>query len=365
MQFTDEWLVPTIEPLLPDQAIAAPPPGAGPGAGIAVGDGGPAPASLADEQILAAIATRFRFPVADLARVDPKVAQSIPEQLARRFNVVPVGETDSYLEIATANPFDIDAEKMLAFATGREVRMLLASPSRLRAKVDELYRSGDEIVSRLLEGISGRSRRQGDRRRGRGGGQRRGGEPAADHPAGGHDAGRRRHQPGERHPRRADRGRRGGALPHRRRAAPGHEDPAQRRAPPHLPHQDHVRARHRRPAAAAGRPRAGLGERRGGRPPRLDPARLARREGRHPDPEPARHGAEPRRAGHARGRAARGDASAEPQGRDPARDRPDRLRQDDHALLRHPADPERGRQHRDGRGPGRIPAGRRTSSRSR
>ena len=33
---------------------------------------------------------------------------------------------------------------MLAFATGREVRMLLASPSRIRDKLDELYRSGDE-----------------------------------------------------------------------------------------------------------------------------------------------------------------------------------------------------------------------------
>jgi type II secretory ATPase GspE/PulE/Tfp pilus assembly ATPase PilB-like protein/CheY-like chemotaxis protein len=154
MQFTDEWLVPTLEPLLPDQAIAA-----------LRQEPAPAPASLwetvvqrrivGDEQVLAAIATRFRFPVADMARVDSKVAQTIPEQLARRFNVVPVGETDSYLEIATANPFDIDAEKVLAFATGREVRMLLASPSRLKAKVDELYRSGDEIVTRLLEGITG------------------------------------------------------------------------------------------------------------------------------------------------------------------------------------------------------------------
>src|SRR5262245_31342591 len=125
MQFTDEWLVPTLEPLLPDQAIAA-----------LRQEQAPAPASLweavvqrrivGDEQVRAAIATRFRFPVADMARVDPKVAQSIPEQLARRFNVVPVGETDSYLEIATANPFDIDAEKVLAFATGREVRMLLS-----------------------------------------------------------------------------------------------------------------------------------------------------------------------------------------------------------------------------------------------
>ena len=154
MQFTDEWLVPTIEPLLPDQAIAA-----------LRQEQAPAPVSLwetvvhrrmtGDEQILAAIATRFRFPVADMSRVDPGVGQSVAEQLARRFNVVPVGQTDSYLEIATANPFDIDAEKVLAFATGREVRMLLASPTRIRAKVDELYRGSEEVVSRLLEGISG------------------------------------------------------------------------------------------------------------------------------------------------------------------------------------------------------------------
>jgi type II secretory ATPase GspE/PulE/Tfp pilus assembly ATPase PilB-like protein/CheY-like chemotaxis protein len=88
-----------------------------------------------------------------MSRGDPSLIQAIPEQLARRFTVLPVGQTDSYLEVATANPFDIDAEKMLAFATGREVRMLLASPARLRTRIDELYRSGEEIVSRLLAGI--------------------------------------------------------------------------------------------------------------------------------------------------------------------------------------------------------------------
>ncbi|HYF40195.1 MAG TPA: type II/IV secretion system protein, partial [Gemmatimonadales bacterium] len=60
---------------------------------------------------------------------------------------------DSYLEVATANPFDIDAEKMLAFATGREVRMLLGSPSKIRDKLDEVYRETETAVSRLLEGM--------------------------------------------------------------------------------------------------------------------------------------------------------------------------------------------------------------------
>ncbi len=153
MQFTDEWLVHTIEPLLPDQTIAA-----------LRQEVSAAPASLweslvqrkllGDDQILGALSGRFRILVADLAKADPKLAQSVPEQVARRFNVVPVRQTDSFLEVATANPFDIDAEKMLAFATGREVRMLLASPARIRERLDEMYRQGD-VVNRLLEGITG------------------------------------------------------------------------------------------------------------------------------------------------------------------------------------------------------------------
>jgi type II secretory ATPase GspE/PulE/Tfp pilus assembly ATPase PilB-like protein/CheY-like chemotaxis protein len=152
MKFLDEWLVPSIEPLLPADALPE-----------LRQEPSDAPVSLwetvvqrklvGDDQILAALAARFRFPVADMSRGDPSLIQAIPEQLARRFTVLPVGQTDSYLEVATANPFDIDAEKMLAFATGREVRMLLASPARLRTRIDELYRSGEEIVSRLLAGI--------------------------------------------------------------------------------------------------------------------------------------------------------------------------------------------------------------------
>ncbi len=153
MQFTDEWLVPSIETLLSPEAVQQ-----------LRQEGGPEVSlwemlvqrKLAtDVQVLGAIATRFRFPIAELTKPDPKLISAVPEQLARRFNVVPVRQTDSYLEVATANPFDIDAEKMLAFATGREVRMLLGSPTKIREKLDELYRETDTVVARLLEGISG------------------------------------------------------------------------------------------------------------------------------------------------------------------------------------------------------------------
>ena len=153
MQFTDEWLVPSIETLLSDEAVKALRQEPGPDASLwdlLIGR------KLAtDEQILGAVAARFRLPVAELSKADPKLTTTVPEQLARRFNVVPVRQTDSFLEVATSNPFDIDAEKMLAFATGREVRMLLGSPSKIREKLDETYRETETAVARLLEGISG------------------------------------------------------------------------------------------------------------------------------------------------------------------------------------------------------------------
>ena len=151
MQFTDEWLVPSIENLLSLEAMTALRQESGPA--VSLWEVLVQRKVASDQQILDAIAARFRFPVADLTKLDPKLIATVPEQLARRFNVVPVGQTDSYLEVATSNPFDMDAEKMLAFATGREVRMLLGSPSKIREKLDELYRETESVVSRLLQGI--------------------------------------------------------------------------------------------------------------------------------------------------------------------------------------------------------------------
>jgi len=76
----------------------------------------------------------------------------VPEQLARRYHVLPLRLTDSYLELGTANPFDLDAEKALAFATAREIRLFLLAPSKISEKLDEMYRS-DKAIDKLLEGM--------------------------------------------------------------------------------------------------------------------------------------------------------------------------------------------------------------------
>jgi type II secretory ATPase GspE/PulE/Tfp pilus assembly ATPase PilB-like protein/CheY-like chemotaxis protein len=157
MQFTDEWLVPTVEKVLAPEALEA-----------LRQEPSEQPQSLwltvvqrklaQDDAILRAAAARFRLPVADLTLLDRAARDAVPEPLVRRYNILPIRQTDSLLEIATANPFDIDAEKDLAFATGREVRTFLCSPGKIREKMDELYRGGssDDVVQQLLGGMDDR-----------------------------------------------------------------------------------------------------------------------------------------------------------------------------------------------------------------
>jgi type II secretory ATPase GspE/PulE/Tfp pilus assembly ATPase PilB-like protein/CheY-like chemotaxis protein len=155
MQFTDEWLVPTVEKVVAPGSLEA-----------LRAEASKQPESLwsvvvarklaTDDEILRSAAARFRLPVADLNAIDRGARDAVPEPLIRRYNILPIKQTDSVLEIATANPFDIDAEKDLAFATGREVRTFLCSPNRIREKMDEIYRGGgnsDAMMQQLLGGM--------------------------------------------------------------------------------------------------------------------------------------------------------------------------------------------------------------------
>jgi type II secretory ATPase GspE/PulE/Tfp pilus assembly ATPase PilB-like protein/ActR/RegA family two-component response regulator len=151
--FRDEWITPTVEDLLGSERVAelraSAPPKLDSIWEIAVAAG-----AATDEQILTALSDRFRFKLADLSQAERGARELVPEQVARRYHLLPVRATDSFLEIATANPFDLDCEKTLAFATGREVRMLLASPATIHEKLDELYRP-ENVIDRLLEGMEG------------------------------------------------------------------------------------------------------------------------------------------------------------------------------------------------------------------
>jgi len=148
--FPDEWLVHSLEGVVTPELVAELREKAAPQATL--WETLVAQKIVNDEQILTALSTRFRLKLAELDKADPTAKERVPEQVARRYHILPFRATDSYLEVATANPFDLDAEKALAFATAREIRMLLLAPSKIAERLDEMYRP-EKAVDKLLEGM--------------------------------------------------------------------------------------------------------------------------------------------------------------------------------------------------------------------
>src|SRR5881392_1551421 len=148
--FSDEWLAHSLEGVVTPELVAELREKAAPQATL--WETLVAQKVVNDEQILTALSTRFRLKIAELDKADPTAKERVPEQVARRYHILPFRATDSYLEIGTANPFDLDAEKALAFATAREIRMLLLAPSKIAERLDEMYRP-EKAVDKLLEGM--------------------------------------------------------------------------------------------------------------------------------------------------------------------------------------------------------------------
>jgi type II secretory ATPase GspE/PulE/Tfp pilus assembly ATPase PilB-like protein/8-oxo-dGTP pyrophosphatase MutT (NUDIX family) len=105
---------------------------------------------VSDSAIVEALAARTRVGIANGLLVSSQALELVPERLARRFKVLPLAVSDTTLEIATSNPYDLDCEQVLAFASGRSVRMLLAAPDRILDRIEEVYAPVDR-VNKLIE----------------------------------------------------------------------------------------------------------------------------------------------------------------------------------------------------------------------
>jgi type II secretory ATPase GspE/PulE/Tfp pilus assembly ATPase PilB-like protein/CheY-like chemotaxis protein len=147
--FPDEWLAQSLEVLTPERLAelrgkAQP--------GKTLWETVVQEKLATDDEILEKLASRYRLHIADLSQLDPGARSALPEALARRYRVLPIRETDAYLEVATSNPFDLDMEKTLGFATAREIRMLLLSPGKIAEQIDQQYRP-EKAIDRLLENM--------------------------------------------------------------------------------------------------------------------------------------------------------------------------------------------------------------------
>jgi len=101
---------------------------------------------LADTDITHALAEHLSMEyisLEDINKVDMNVARSLPESIAKRFCLVALGEDDSKIFIAMADPLDVIAMDTVTLKMKRQVQAAISSPREIRRAIGLIYHGSD------------------------------------------------------------------------------------------------------------------------------------------------------------------------------------------------------------------------------
>ena len=107
-----------------------------------------------EEQLAQAIARQWNIPFVDLSNTDLslEIARIVPEDVCRRYKLIPVGKEGERLFIAMADPLDVYAIDHVRLITGFIVEPKVATESSIQAAIDKIF-GVEKSVKEALEQI--------------------------------------------------------------------------------------------------------------------------------------------------------------------------------------------------------------------
>ncbi len=101
---------------------------------------------VSEWDIYATLAERMHLEMVDLTeKAIPEGMHSvIPENMMRDYNIVPIDEQNGRLVFATSNPLDYRVNSTVSSYVKKKVRMVVSTPSQIKAKQDELFSSDQQ-----------------------------------------------------------------------------------------------------------------------------------------------------------------------------------------------------------------------------
>ena len=96
---------------------------------------------LTEKDLTTFLSKQYGIPTIDLYthEIDPEVSKLIPEDVSKKYQVLPVSRTGSTLVVAMADPSNIFAIDDIKFLTGYNVESVVASEAAIKAALEEAY----------------------------------------------------------------------------------------------------------------------------------------------------------------------------------------------------------------------------------
>ncbi|GMR04778.1 MAG: type IV-A pilus assembly ATPase PilB [Thermodesulfobacteriota bacterium] len=107
---------------------------------------------ISERDLTVFLSKQYGIPTIDLANqeIDPEIIKLIPEDVARKYQLIPVSRTGSALVIAMSDPSNIFAIDDIKFLTGYNVEPIVASDEAIREAIDNHYETADYGLDGVL-----------------------------------------------------------------------------------------------------------------------------------------------------------------------------------------------------------------------
>lgn len=108
---------------------------------------------LTIDQLLPVLAEQVGMPYVKLAdvRISPQALAKVPPKFASHYRLIPLSFSEDLLQIAIADPFDIQTLDELRLILDCEIKPVLANPREIQEAIQRHYGLGASAVERMLD----------------------------------------------------------------------------------------------------------------------------------------------------------------------------------------------------------------------
>lgn len=102
---------------------------------------------VTEEDIVQALAKQLKLPYINLGTylIDPTIARTVPEHVARRYQLIPINKVGNKLTVAMADPLNILAIDDIELMTGLVVRPVAATSKDIIQALDNAFGAEDQV----------------------------------------------------------------------------------------------------------------------------------------------------------------------------------------------------------------------------
>ncbi len=108
---------------------------------------------VTEDSLVAFLSKQYNVPSISLSKLDvePELLKLVPEQIARKHEVLPIKRQGNVLTLAMADPTNVFALDDVGFMTNLQIQPMVASQGALRKAIDRFYEGGGGVTEIMAE----------------------------------------------------------------------------------------------------------------------------------------------------------------------------------------------------------------------